>query len=423
MDEYIMKLLIVADDFTGALDTGVQFAKVGARTIVTSAKRVADEELALQTDVLVVDTETRHVSVDEAYQTVYGIVKSASRIPGLYLYKKTDSALRGNIGSELAAMLDASNSDTLAFVPAFPQQNRITVRSIQLADGKPISEGVFSKDLFEPVTCSYIPQVIAQQSDVQTVPVYIDEYDRVDWADQRKKILLFDAASQHDVQTVAEKLLQHNRLHVTAGCAGFASTLPKLLNLDGKPRLIAMDKRRLAVICGSINPITSEQIAHAHKAGFRYMNLSAAEILGDEFDAFVIARYAMAGSDAPVIVDANDSPYENEKRSYAMLNGISQDKMRTRIAHRLGKVAREISCGWANGLPVLIGGDTTFGFLSQMKCKDLYPVDELLPGCVLSMYRRGDCFEPVISKSGGFGRYDLLTKLNDMVKGEINVQE
>ena len=52
-----MKLLMIADDFTGALDAGVQFAKKGFSTKVL----VYSKDMSFQAedaDVLVVDAET-----------------------------------------------------------------------------------------------------------------------------------------------------------------------------------------------------------------------------------------------------------------------------------------------------------------------------------------------------------------------------
>ena len=51
-------LLVIADDFTGALDTGVQFASFGVKTQVTVDCNVQFDNY--DTTVLVVDTETRH---------------------------------------------------------------------------------------------------------------------------------------------------------------------------------------------------------------------------------------------------------------------------------------------------------------------------------------------------------------------------
>ena len=102
----MVKLLIIADDFTGALDTGVQFAAGGAETRVVTNTDYDFDRVDENVQVLVLDAETRHLSRDEAYRVVFHITKKAfeSGIP--FIYKKTDSALRGNIGSELKAVLD-----------------------------------------------------------------------------------------------------------------------------------------------------------------------------------------------------------------------------------------------------------------------------------------------------------------------------
>ena len=67
----MFQLLVIADDFTGALDTGVQFAVNGIRTRV-----VVDPKTDLtgcEADVLVVDTETRHLPPEEAAAVVGGL--------------------------------------------------------------------------------------------------------------------------------------------------------------------------------------------------------------------------------------------------------------------------------------------------------------------------------------------------------------
>ena len=96
----MIKILIIADDFTGALDTGVKLAAFGART-----KVLTDTELNLtaetDTDVLVLCAPTRHVSPEEAYRVIRRITEQAVRAGVECIFKKTDSALRGNVGAEL----------------------------------------------------------------------------------------------------------------------------------------------------------------------------------------------------------------------------------------------------------------------------------------------------------------------------------
>ena len=98
----MLRLLMIADDFTGALDTGVQLAAHGIPTQVV----VGQADLsACSSTVLVVDTETRHLSAAKAAEAVARLTRSAVENGVGCIYKKTDSALRGNIGAELAALL------------------------------------------------------------------------------------------------------------------------------------------------------------------------------------------------------------------------------------------------------------------------------------------------------------------------------
>lgn len=155
-------LLIIADDFTGALDTGVQFAACGIST-----KVVVDPETDLSGDraqVLVVDTETRHLPAGEARSVVLRLAVRARKAGIPYIYKKTDSALRGNIGAELAAVLEASGEERLPFFPAFPQTGRITRGGIHYVDGIPVTESPFGRDPFEPVQSSVVTELIAGQT-------------------------------------------------------------------------------------------------------------------------------------------------------------------------------------------------------------------------------------------------------------------
>ena len=161
----MVKLLLIADDFTGALDTGIQFAKYGAATrILTSSEIDGNLQQSDLTEVLVIDTETRHLARQDAYEKVYRLVQKARAANIPYIYKKTDSGLRGNIGCELQAVIDASGERFLPFIPALPAMNRVTVRGIHYVEGIPIHESEFGKDPFEPVVSSSVMDLFLSHS-------------------------------------------------------------------------------------------------------------------------------------------------------------------------------------------------------------------------------------------------------------------
>ena len=134
----MLLLLILADDFTGALDTGVQFAACGIPTRVVVGEQV--DLAASDAAVLVVDTETRHLPAAEAYAVIAKLTRDAMSAGVFSIYKKTDSALRGNIGAELSALLKTSGERRLPFLPAFPQIDRVTRDGVHYISGVPVTE-------------------------------------------------------------------------------------------------------------------------------------------------------------------------------------------------------------------------------------------------------------------------------------------
>lgn len=109
----MIQLLIIADDFTGALDTGVQFAGRGIRTRVFTGPERSLSGPDPDVSVAVVDAGTRHLGARQAYDTVYRLTRQAAALGIRRILKKTDSALRGNIGAELSAVLEASGEEQL----------------------------------------------------------------------------------------------------------------------------------------------------------------------------------------------------------------------------------------------------------------------------------------------------------------------
>ena len=160
---------------------------------------------------------------------VLGLTRRAQCAGVSYIYKKTDSALRGNIGAELAAVLNAGGCRQLPFLPAFPQTGRITRGGVHYVDGVPVTESPFGIDPFEPVTHAVVTELIAEQCDLpaRSFPA-LGEAERVP---QEEGILVFDATDAGDLYRTGRQLLEQGALHIMAGCAGFAAALPQLLGI------------------------------------------------------------------------------------------------------------------------------------------------------------------------------------------------
>lgn len=152
----MLKLLVIADDFTGALDTGVQFSNQGIKTTVSTNTQLFYENIPQNAEVLVLNTESRHLSFDQAYNRIKQIIEEANNLGIAYIYKKVDSALRGNVSAEVKAILDACDQDIIPFLPAYPEINRILLNGNLYIDDLLVTESVFARDPYEPVTESNV---------------------------------------------------------------------------------------------------------------------------------------------------------------------------------------------------------------------------------------------------------------------------
>lgn len=410
-------LLIIADDFTGALDTGVQFAAHGVRTQVIVNPLVDDVDFtAGEAKVLVVDTETRHLPAAKAYDIVAGLATQALRAGVRYIYKKTDSALRGNIGAELAALLEASGCDHLPFLPAFPQTGRITRGGVHYVDGVPVTESPFGIDPFEPVKHSVVTELIAEQCKLpaKSFPA-LTEVDSVPWD---KGILVFDATDIDDLYRTGQKLMEQDGLRIMAGCAGFGAVLPELLGIASKmSRPLPELDPRLLVVCGSVNPITLTQLNKAEDAGFIRLRLTPEQKLepgywkSPEGNTEISRIEAILAANPHCIIETNDCDGNRLTADYASGLGIDLETLRVRIAGSLGHLVGKIFTSPALGTLLLTGGDTLLQCMNCVGVRELEPLCELEKGVVLASFTYNGCTRHVITKSGGFGQENLLTDL------------
>lgn len=421
----MITLLIIADDYTGALDTGVQFAAKGIRTSVITDLAYDFAQADPEIKVLVVNAETRHAGPEDAYQTVYAITKRAveSGIP--YLYKKTDSALRGNIGSELEAFVTASGENTLHFLPAFPSMNRTTVKGTHYIDGVPVKESVFGQDPFEPVTSSYVPDIIGQQSSIKVqLSTAKDDGAKIESETSGgQKIVVWDAEQDDELESFGRYLYKTGQLKISAGCAGFGMVLPEILGIEETEKPLVMLHQGLFVLCGSLNQISLDQLDYAEKQGFPRLRLAEEQCLtpkywlteqgGDTLSEWL----AEAQNSSLMMIDCVNQAEITENHGESQTQELPKDEVRVQVMEGFGYILEAFLNSGIEHTPMIIGGDTLLGCMQQLGVQEMEPVSELALGTVLSLIEYKQQKRAIISKSGGFGPENLLVTLtNDIQK-------
>jgi D-threonate/D-erythronate kinase len=115
--------ILIADDLAGACDTGVQFVRRGLSCEVHTKSNSGFSLPAA--NVLAFNTDSRSDSAAVARGKIQEICGECSGAEPRVLLKKIDSTLRGNVGWEIAAMLECFRREYAIVAPAFPAMQRI----------------------------------------------------------------------------------------------------------------------------------------------------------------------------------------------------------------------------------------------------------------------------------------------------------
>lgn len=259
------RCVVVADDLTGANATGVLLKKNGFDTL-TLLRSAMDRAASLSDcDCLVLPTDSRAIPADEAYARVREALALLSA-PDVLLYaKRVDSTLRGNLGSETDAFLDALGPEYMAVcVPCFPSSGRMLIGSHLLVNGKPLRKTEAASDPMCPIHTSDALSLFRSQSKYPIAAIHLDDvHDGPEHLSQvieearrsGARILLVDSITTEDMETVADALMKTGIPVISVDPGPFTAIMGK--------RLLPAEQKVSAgkVLCaiGSVNGVAAVQ--------------------------------------------------------------------------------------------------------------------------------------------------------------------
>ncbi|MDR7142755.1 four-carbon acid sugar kinase family protein [Rhizobium sp. BE258] len=344
-----LKAAIIADDLTGALDTGTPFVDAGLSVAVAIDVETADEALAAGTDVVVINTASRALSADEAAGRVRLAAKALSaRQPGIVM-KKIDSRLKGNVAAESAALADALGLARIVVAPAIPDQDRTTYRGFVV--GRGVEKPIPVADLF---------------------------------AGRELDVSVADAESDYDLDDIV--LANDWALVLGVGARGLGSALARKLGRSGGQPLPFEASRRTLFAFGSRDPITSAQMNRLEASG----TLRAA------IDAPMGTVECGEGLALPVLLRCSGE--------------ISGDG--AAVARRFAGGVKAVIDDTKPDMLMVGGGDTALAVFRELGIRTLMPKGEIEAGVPWFDVAAADGrhFRCAV-KSGGFGNSESLLRL------------
>ncbi len=260
-----LPLTIIADDLTGACDTGALFAARGPVPVTVWP------DPPLRAPISVVDTETRSLAPAEAARRVTVVARNVARTR---IFKKIDSTFRGPIGAEIDALLRAATSTGALVCPALPAEHRVVVERVLTVRAVPVAETPIAQD-------STFPRAAGSSNVVDLLRTQIDR--PLAWIPLGRvreggaplaarlgrlagMVIVADAETDADLEALVDAVLELDTPPLLVGAAGLAQALARRLGL-AVSRVEPLAGERWLIVAGSRHPATRRQVDVAREAG------------------------------------------------------------------------------------------------------------------------------------------------------------
>ncbi|MBM4436822.1 MAG: four-carbon acid sugar kinase family protein [Actinobacteria bacterium] len=392
---------LLADDMTGALDTALQFRKIGFRTVVSA--RPGD--WPPDAEVIALSVESRRLPAGSARKAISDALQALRLRQPEAIYKKTDSLMRGNVGADLAALREVLAVDTLVFTPAFPTGGRTTIAGVHRLWGTPIAASTPGQDPVTPVRESHIPTLLATTGGLRVTSVPLAAV-RVGPAalaaeltaarNAGSHVIVPDVETDADLETVAAAMASAGLARISAGAAGLAEFLARASGARALTPAEPLHAASVGIIVGTPNPHTRAQVARVLAApGIEVLGLLPFERRTVEAAVRQARRAWRAGRQ--VLFDAV---------APAVTLDAAQEEAQRAAVRRLAAtlVGDEPGLGL-----VLTGGDTALAALQGMDVEWIELRDEVEWGVPAGLAVSADGWAmPVITKGGTMGGPDAL---------------
>jgi D-threonate/D-erythronate kinase len=424
-------LVIIADDLTGANDSGVQFARLGWRTRVLLRGSGHSDSAPLESNaVTVINAGTRSLQMNEAYARTEELTKRLKS--GCRVYKKLDSTMRGNIGAEIEAMMGAGSFSLAVIAPAYPAKGRTTIGGTHLLNGVPLEETELARDPIHPIRSSKLTELIRGQTDWPAAHLELSSVRGDSLAEEIKaeringiRLFTFDAVNDSDLDRICaavESIGSHDVLW--AGSAGLAGALARRWSgaddapPTGDAPAAVRSSGAVLVIAGSMSALTARQLRKLVEHGVDKLALDPSALLwhGEAYAETDSGRRLLAEAEkllarrrlAVVLDDCEEA--RRESRKAAERAGLTSAEAGRRIAEALGAWGATLIAAAEPGGLILTGGDTAYAVCSRIGVEALEIVGEVEEGLPVCLAGASEYFASmlIVTKAGAFGSEQSL---------------
>ncbi|NLA66139.1 MAG: four-carbon acid sugar kinase family protein [Leucobacter sp.] len=409
----IERILVIADDFTGATDIGAAFVETGRTVRVhlteaaprSDAAPVVDDATA---DVEIFALKTRSSTAAESVRVVRDVLRRAAYNPlrdQLYFkYCSTfDSTDEGNIGPVLDTLQEASGARLSVVIPAYPDNGRTQYQGYLFVGDQLLAESHMRDHPITPMRDSSVLRLLGAQTRTQCELVALETVrgDSLGSALSQERsapvYAVVDAVSREDLTRIARQVQSHA---LVSGGAGLAKQYP-VVGSSARVGLTSAGSGGRVIIAGSQSTATKRQLA-----------LLAAQTHIETFviDAMTDGSTSIAQCTEWLKTRVGAGKTVLVRRPDLLAEGTPEQELAERIESVLAAAAR---ASYDLGVRefMVAGGESSASVVRALEGVTLSigpSIDEGVPWCVVTTADGGRI--SIALKSGNFGADDFFVR-------------
>lgn len=352
---------VIADDLTGAAELGA----VGWRHGL-AAEVLATNQLCRKSGLACIDTHSRSLPPKPAAARAAAAAKALRTAGVHWIFKKTDSVLRGQVTAEIEAIMRQLGCSRALLLPANPSLGRTIRNGNYYIGNRPLNRTDFARDPEHPRRSAKVVNLLAHSARMPLRVLKLSE----DFSETG--IHLGEVSSSEDTMSWIQRLEPDMLL------AGGAETFGAALRARGfRPAqpargTVPPDSHKELFVCGSASDACQQFIANSRRCGVPVFGLPAALATAGRFSrtachAVVDRVTAALRTDPRVIFSVGLPP-------------VTDRSVAGRLSAHLAKFTAEVLRSSPVDHVYAEGGETAAALLTEMGWERLQVKCELAPG-------------------------------------------
>lgn len=434
----MVKCAVIADDLTGANATGVMLKKQGY--VTSTIMNLVSNDLSDLGDCecIAFTTDSRGVDGKTAYNRVFNLTKMLKDLNLSILCKRIDSTLRGNLGCETDAALDAMGPEYVAIVvPCAPASGRITVGGYMQVNGTILNKTEAALDPKTPILDAQVAELFLKQTKYRVASVYMKDLSEgkehlvikiQEYAKSGTKIIICDAITQEDIDLLSDAVIASGIKFISVDPGAFAANLTQKMIIPGESHV----SKRILTVVGSVNPVAKTQMENfwLSQPVYSVFAKTKAFVEGEEPREAEIKRVVddiLAHRDSSKLFSVTGDGINPENRlnfnTYAKKLKMSVDDVSDLINQSMAEIAYRILKAEDSFAGLYAsGGDVTAAICKKCHAAGLNLIDEVIPLAACGSFMKGDFPSKLIVTKGGMtGDPDAINTCIARLKTLLNM--